>query len=462
MSLFGMIENAVDSVGDAVSGAVNGAAGALRNLLGGTETIAGTATMSPEALVKTITEGPGPEGLEGERQENETKAKTQDEIEAATRQHMTRLESAWTGAGADAARDKLQAATVPVSNSSQAMVTNANVINGQIESFTTLKNSLHTDVTDNPPQKSFWDSATPWDTDTEDAINANNAKVQENLQAYNTYAQTSQANTPQLKTDYGQVTQLGGDFQVEQQTVPPGKTGKENPETSIGTTNINNPRTSSTSTNPNSTSTTNRTTSVPRQTSISALDPNNLNTGRTGTSSGDTTGSRTGTGSGDIDDTTRTSGYTTPGGSTYRPSTLGSSFGSGSGSSSDYTSGGFGPVGAGGFGPIGAGGSGGGYGGGSSSGAGGAGSGSGALGAGKATGGVAAEAGAAGAASKAGAAGAAGRAGTSGMGGMGGAHGGKGQGGEDDEHTRPSWLVEEDPEGIFGTDEKTAPPVIGL
>jgi hypothetical protein len=44
------------------------------------------------------------------------------------------------------------------------------------------------------------------------------------------------------------------------------------------------------------------------------------------------------------------------------------------------------------------------------------------------------------------------------MGGMGAGRGQRGQG--DAEHKRPSWLVETD-EGIFGTDEMTAPPVIG-
>ncbi|GAB2980795.1 hypothetical protein LWP59_00930 [Amycolatopsis acidiphila] len=58
-----------------------------------------------------------------------------------------------------------------------------------------------------------------------------------------------------------------------------------------------------------------------------------------------------------------------------------------------------------------------------------------------------------------GARGSAGSSGRSGMGGMG--HGGKGQGGEDEEHQRPSWLIEPDPDEVFGTTERTAPPVIG-
>jgi hypothetical protein len=39
--------------------------------------------------------------------------------------------------------------------------------------------------------------------------------------------------------------------------------------------------------------------------------------------------------------------------------------------------------------------------------------------------------------------------------------GGRGQGAEDTEHQRPEFLVEADPESVFGTDQTTAPPVIG-
>ncbi|MGQ0837377.1 hypothetical protein [Actinokineospora sp.] len=54
-----------------------------------------------------------------------------------------------------------------------------------------------------------------------------------------------------------------------------------------------------------------------------------------------------------------------------------------------------------------------------------------------------------------------GRPGTSGVGaGMG--AGGRGSRAEDTEHQRPDYLVEADPDGLFGTDEITAPPVIGL
>jgi hypothetical protein len=63
------------------------------------------------------------------------------------------------------------------------------------------------------------------------------------------------------------------------------------------------------------------------------------------------------------------------------------------------------------------------------------------------------------AAGRAGAGGAAGRGG--GLGGMPMAGGGRGRGDEDTERYAPEFLQEDDPEGVFGTDELTAPPVIG-
>jgi hypothetical protein len=42
-----------------------------------------------------------------------------------------------------------------------------------------------------------------------------------------------------------------------------------------------------------------------------------------------------------------------------------------------------------------------------------------------------------------------------------GAGAGRGQGEEDGEHQRPAYLVEADPDSLFGTDQMTAPPVIG-
>ncbi|NBH06577.1 hypothetical protein GTY80_25460, partial [Amycolatopsis sp. SID8362] len=52
-------------------------------------------------------------------------------------------------------------------------------------------------------------------------------------------------------------------------------------------------------------------------------------------------------------------------------------------------------------------------------------------------------------------------AGRSGQMGAMGPGGRRGEGEEDDEHQRPDFLIEADPDAIFGTDQRTSPPVIG-
>ncbi|WP_236790082.1 hypothetical protein [Amycolatopsis sp. GM8] len=103
----------------------------------------------------------------------------------------------------------------------------------------------------------------------------------------------------------------------------------------------------------------------------------------------------------------------------------------------------------------------GGAGGGSGFGPGGSGGSAASSGSGGAGGQSGARAGGAGAAETAAGAGRGGASGRPGMAGGGMGHGGKGQGSEDEEHQRPTWLVEPDPDEVFGTSERTAPPVIG-
>ncbi|GAB3395876.1 hypothetical protein [Amycolatopsis echigonensis] len=143
------------------------------------------------------------------------------------------------------------------------------------------------------------------------------------------------------------------------------------------------------------------------------------------------------------DDGTKTSGWTPPttdpakfDPSSFGPTGSGSGYGAGSGGGA----GGGAAFGPGGFG--------------------GAGFGPGGTGSGAAAGGAGAGAGAGGVGGMRGAgAGTAGKAGAAGMGGMGGgAKGGKGQ--EDEEH-QTKYLLEEDGNDIFGSDQMTVPPVIG-
>jgi hypothetical protein len=132
---------------------------------------------------------------------------------------------------------------------------------------------------------------------------------------------------------------------------------------------------------------------------------------------------------------TASSGFTPPSTNGPAPSTFGPGGGGGTGGAPGGGIGGFGP-GFGGFGPGGTGGA---------PGAG-AGSGAGGSGARPVTPASMSPGGSA--------------AGRGGAGGMGGGRG-KGDKEEDKEHERPAYLVEGDPESTFGSDELTAPPVIG-
>jgi len=130
---------------------------------------------------------------------------------------------------------------------------------------------------------------------------------------------------------------------------------------------------------------------------------------------------------------TASSGFTPPNINGPAPSTFGPGGGGGTAGAPGAGAGGFGP-GFGGFGPGGMGG------------APGAGSGAGGSGARPMTPASMSPGGSA--------------AGRGGAGGMGGGRG-KGDKEEDKEHERPAYLVEGDPESTFGSDEMTAPPVIG-
>jgi hypothetical protein len=167
----------------------------------------------------------------------------------------------------------------------------------------------------------------------------------------------------------------------------------------------------------------------------SLTDPSGTGTGGTGVNGG---GSQGGVNGMPIGGMPMGGTFGSGGGDTYLPSS-----GYGGGSSGGSAGGGYGSSSSG-FGP----------GGDSASGSGA--SGSGAAGARSAAGASAAEDSAIGS----GAAGARGATGSSSSGmGSGGRGGQKGQG--DGEHKRASYLVEADPDSIFGTDERTAPPVIG-
>lgn len=446
------VQSGGEGLGKVLSGAgigllAGGPLGAVAGAYVGARTGTGannpeTAGLSPAQLVQAVMSGPGTQSLQDVHKAGVDQSTYQRQLEEGTRELTSGLESAWTGGGADAARERLQPLTASATSASSTLDLNSRLSQTQIDQFHQMKNSLHPEVKDQPPTRSAWDAATPWDTDTEDKINQYNQKAQENVERYNAYSQQSSANTASRTIDYGQLGAYdGGDFEVKDPKEPTEKPPpKKRPRTD--TSGGDDDRSIGSQVQPPPA------VHPPVQPPPGHVTPPGQVTppGSIGTPN--------------VDDSIRAQSYVPP--STqyppgYQPPGTGNGFGPGSGPGGGGGFGsGFGP-GGGGFGP----GGGGGFGPGSSSGAG-SGSASGARGPGASTGaGLPGEGGRAGAAAGGVRGGAAGKPGSSGMGGMGqGAKGGKS---EDEEHQRASYLVEADPESIFGgSDERTVPPVIGL
>ncbi|WP_328608229.1 hypothetical protein OG943_03650 [Amycolatopsis sp. NBC_00345] len=344
-------------------------------------------------------------------------AKDHDEASSDVQQLSTGLESVWTGGGADAAQARIRPLGDASSAAGQTYTGNAQNLTDVAHGFDEMKAALQP-MPNTPPHKDFLDTATPWDTDTEDQINTYNKQAQENLDRYHGYAQQAQASGQVLKSDYGQLTTFDGQVTI----TPQDPATSHSQHTSSGGTNGN------TSARSEFTGTGGAAHTPPGGGSV----PNGHALPAGYTPPGETPGTGSQSGGG-----TQTAGYLPPSLPEPRSGSMpplpgpGSSPGSGGGSSwSPGLSGGFVP---GGFVP-------GGFGsGGSSSGSGGAGGASGrglSGGPGRGAQSGAGEEGAMrGSGGSAAGRGAAGARGASGMGGMG-AAGGKGKGEDDKEHQR--------------------------
>ncbi|MET7990450.1 hypothetical protein ABZU76_06025 [Amycolatopsis sp. NPDC005232] len=346
-----------------------------------------------------------------------------------------KMDAAWQGGGATAAQAGAHPLGIWLQDSVNNLGKSHTYLNTQVDCFGTVKTKVQ-NIPKDPPSAGFLDGVNPF-SDKDDEINDYNNNAKANVDAYTNYFNASGANAqglPQYSAWQG--NNLSGPPGGPNVPGGPGGGGKV-PSMSGG----------------------------PGGGGASSFKPGDMPKFDAKPPSTDSTGNHTG-----INDPNGPNGTGIPTG-TYTPPGSDSTSAQGF-TPSSFDSSGFGPGGAGGFGPGGGAGSfgagsGGGFGGGAGSGAV-AGFGPGAFGGGFGPGGAASGAsaglgageGAAGMRGGALGAGAAGKAGTSGMGGMGagGAKGGKGT--EDEEH-QTKYLVEEDANELFGTDELTAPPVIG-
>jgi hypothetical protein len=412
-----------------------------------------------------ITHGPGPGSIDqGQQAATRLKASYNDRV--TTIDKLSRdMDAAWTGKGAAAAQD---AGAHPlkawIQDSGTKLTDSDKYLGDQHTAFTTVAAKVQ-EVPQKPPDNGFLNSITPWETDTDRAIKDYNRNGQANVDAFNEYYKASTANSKGLPT-YSAL-----DGSVDKVDVSDGgKNGKDDGkkhDTGTG--------------DGNGTGNGNGGGYQPGNLpggSGGGYQPGNIPGGGgagSGSGGGYTPpnipggggyhpGNIPGGGGYQPGNMPVGSGYTPPnipGGTTaagYTPPSIpgadysGGGFGPGASGSGGSGGGGFGPGGSGSgdFGPGGSGSMGGigagGFGPGSSTGAA-PGSGIGGAGAGAGAGGAGAAA--------------AGKAGAGGMSGMGGMHGAKGGKGGGDEDRSSKYLMGDDPNDLFGTDELTAPPVIG-
>jgi cytochrome c556 len=363
-------------------------------------------------------------------------------------QLTTTMESAWQGNAAGAAQRGAGPLAVEHGLAQTGMTTASDTLKNQATAFLAAKQAV-TEVPPTPEKPGIWDNVSSFggaSRNYDQKMNQVNTANDNNVAVMEQYENTTSTNTSAMPTTYGRITDDYAQIGVDKPTPPPPSEpynpnipGTSNPGNSRGQgttrsgtgsttgtgTNSNNnrpPGTGNQNRPPGNTQTNPSNNRPPTNLPPRGPFPPNQNPGQN------------------------------PGGNPALPGMMPPpAFGPGGGGP------GGGPRGGGGFGPRGSGGS---FGPGGS-GPGSPGSGGRGPGGGFGPGAGGAAAAAEGAAGRGGMGGPGGRGGMGGMGGGMGAGGKKGEGEEDGQHERPSFLVEPDPHDTFGTDEVTAPPVIG-
>ncbi|MFF0146986.1 hypothetical protein ATK36_5405 [Amycolatopsis sulphurea] len=173
------------------------------------------AVPAPELVQKILASKGAAEWHQGAASLGEI-AKDHDEASSDVQKLSTALESTWTGGGADAAQARIRPLADASSAAAQTYTGNAQNLTDLAHGFDEMKAALQP-MPNTPPHKDFFDTATPWDTDTEDQINTYNKQAQDNLDRYNSYAKQAQTSGQGLKTDYGQLTNFDGEVSITPQ-----------------------------------------------------------------------------------------------------------------------------------------------------------------------------------------------------------------------------------------------------
>ncbi|WP_410597891.1 hypothetical protein [Amycolatopsis sp. lyj-23] len=123
------------------------------------------------------------------------------EIAADLTTMLNNLEPTWTGRGAETAKQRTKAFSDLIERAAKTLGSNGSNVTDAAYGFELAKRSM--EPMGERPDKSFFDVATPWNTDTEDAIAAYNAKARKNLEIYNAYVAHLEGQGQGLSGDYG-------------------------------------------------------------------------------------------------------------------------------------------------------------------------------------------------------------------------------------------------------------------
>ncbi len=207
-----LVTKAVHTVEGGVKAGINAATGWVQGVFGNRS---GRVTSTDEA-VRAI--------LAGSSEQWHTGAGTASKLADNHRDLSTKVlafagkfESAWTGHASDAAQARMKKLSVALTVTSDTLGNNSGNVSGVASHFDSTKDSI-TPLPEKPPEKSFLDSALPWNTDTENAVSDYNQASKRNAEVYNVYATSTRAQGQQLTGDYGTL----GEFDAGDVTIAPG------------------------------------------------------------------------------------------------------------------------------------------------------------------------------------------------------------------------------------------------
>ncbi len=128
-----------------------------------------------------------------------------------------KFESAWTGHASDAAQARMKKLSSALTVTSDTLADNSGNVTNVASHFDSTQKKL-VPLPDKPPEKSFLDSALPWNTDTEKEVGDYNHSSKQNAEAYNSYATSTRTQAKLLTGDYGTL----GEFDAGDVTIAPG------------------------------------------------------------------------------------------------------------------------------------------------------------------------------------------------------------------------------------------------